>query len=92
MISVRELSREPESFSSEMLGVETFVSELFPFALFRTKPKDHRERGKPLTGNDVFIKAVWSSGMVSKIFRVLIVVQAMVTIICFPVDGWACCT
>ena len=74
------MSREPKSFSVEMLGVETVTFKCFPIASFGMKPKDHGERGEPLTGNDVFIEAVWSSGMVSIITGVLIVVQAMATV------------
>jgi len=60
------MSGEPELFCVEMLGVETVAFGFFPIALFGMKPKDCGERGEPLTGNDVFIGAVWSSGMVSK--------------------------
>ena len=58
MIGVREMSREPELFSVEMVGVETITFKYFPITLFRMKPKDCGERGKPLTGDDVFIEAV----------------------------------
>ena len=41
-----------------MLGVETITFECFTITSFGMKPKDHRERGEPLTGDDMFIKAV----------------------------------
>ena len=86
MIGVGKMSREPKSSHVEMLGVETIAFEYFPITLFRMKPKDHRERGEPLTGDDAFIEAVWSSGMVSKIAGVLIIVQVMATIICGSIE------
>ena len=80
MIIVGEISREPDSFCVNMLGVETVAFECFPIALFGTKPKSHGEGSEPLTDGDVFIEAVWSSGMVSKIAGVLAVVQAIATV------------
>ena len=80
MIGVGEISGEPESFFVDMLGVETVAFKCFPITLFGMKPKSCGEEGEPLTGSDVFIETVWSSGMVSKIMGVLAVVQAIATV------------
>jgi len=51
----------PTYLNNEMLDVETIAFKGFPIASFRTKPKDCREGGEPITDDDMFIKTVWSS-------------------------------
>ena len=71
----------------ETFGVAAEAFRKLSVTVFGMQPKDHGRDGGPGTDDGGAIKAVQSSGMVSKIVGRSIIVQAMATVMCGSMEA-----